>query len=98
MKFRAIVTALFLCVAVALVSRNSLAQVTTAAIHGTVTDPAGAVIPNAEITVLNTSTGISNKTRSDDRGYFKFSQLQIGGPYTITVESQGFASFAAKGI
>ena len=98
MRLRSIVTALFICVAVALVSRNSLAQVTTAAIHGTVTDPAGAVIPNAQITVLNTSTGIATKIQSDDGGYFKLSQLQIGGPYTVTVESQGFASFAAKGI
>ena len=96
MKFKSIVTALFLCVAVALVSDQSPAQVTTAAIHGTVTDPAGAVIPNAEITVLNTSTGIATKTRSDNGGYFKVSQLQIGGPYSVTVESQGFASFAAK--
>src|SRR3569833_2779797 len=98
MKLRAIVTTQFLCVAVAFTSRYSFSQVTTAAVHGTVTDPAGAVIPNAEITVLNTSTGISTKTRSDNGGYFKVSQLQIGGPYTITVESQGFASFAAKGI
>ena len=98
MKVRAIVTALFLCVAVALVSNNASAQVTTAAIHGTVTDPAGAVIPNADVTALNTSTGISSKTKSDNGGYFKFSQLQIGGPYTVTVETQGFSSFAAKGI
>src|SRR3569833_400093 len=98
MKVRAIVTTLFLCVAIVLAAHRASAQVTTAAIHGTVTDPAGAVIPNAEITVLNTSTGISTKTTSDNGGYFKLSQLQIGGPYTVTVESQGFASFAAKGI
>lgn len=98
MKIRVIVAALFTCVAVALVSRQSFAQVTTAAIHGIVTDPAGAVIPNAEVTALNTSTGISTKTRSDNGGYFKFSQLQIGGPYTVTVEAQGFSNFAAKGI
>ena len=98
MKVRAIVTTLCLCVAFAVASQLSFAQVTTAAIHGTVTDPAGAVIPNAAITALNTSTGIATKTRSDNKGYFKLSQLQIGGPYTVTVESQGFSSFAAKGI
>src|SRR3569833_4586782 len=98
MKFRAIVTTLFLCVAVAFTSRYSFSQVTTAAVHGTVTDPAGAVIPNAELTVLNTSTGISTKTRSGNNGYFKVSQLQIGGPYSVTVESQGFSSLAAKAI
>ena len=98
MKVRAIVTTLFTCVAIALTAHHASAQATTAALHGTVTDPAGAVIPNADITVLNTSTGISTKTKSDNGGYFKFNQLQIGGPYTVTVESQGFSSFAAKGI
>jgi hypothetical protein len=98
MKFKAIAASLSLLAAILVIALPSNAQVTTAAIHGIVTDPAGAVIPNADITVLNTSTGISTKTKSDNGGYFKLSQLQIGGPYTVTVEAQGFASFAAKGI
>ena len=60
-------------------------QVTTAAIHGTVTDPSGAVIPDANITALNTATGISKATTSDKSGYFIFPELQVGGPYTVTV-------------
>ena len=38
---------------------HAVAQVNSAAIHGTVTDQSGAVIPNATITVFNTSTGIT---------------------------------------
>ena len=34
------------------------AQATTASIHGTVTDPTGAVLANALVTVVNTSTGM----------------------------------------
>jgi hypothetical protein len=56
------------------------------------------VLPGAEITVLNTSTGITTKSRSDHSGYFKIAQLQTGGPYTVTVVAQGFTTFAAKGI
>ncbi|WP_162601828.1 TonB-dependent receptor [Occallatibacter savannae] len=98
MKFRAIRAALFLCVALALIAPTLFAQVTTAAMHGTVVDPAGAVIPDAEITALNTSTGISSRTKTDSSGYFKFNQLQIGGPYTVTVEAPGFSSYVAKEI
>ena len=73
-------------------------QITTAAIHGNVTDPEGAVVPNADITVLNTSNGIAVTARSDGSGYFKVAQLQTGGPYTISVTSQGFSKFSATGI
>jgi hypothetical protein len=73
-------------------------QVTTAAIHGNVTDPAGAVLPNADVTVLNTSNGISVAAKSDGSGNFKVMHLQIGGPYTISIVSQGFSKFSESGI
>lgn len=98
MRIRTIVTIVCLLVGITALSRLSHSQVTTAALHGVVTDPAGAVIPNADVAVQNTSTGITTKTRSDNSGYFKIAQLQNGGPYTVTVTSQGFASFVAKGI
>src|SRR5579862_3991325 len=80
------------------VVRSSFGQITTAAIHGNVTDPEGAVVPNAGITVLNTSNGIVLTAKSDGSGYYKIAQLQTGGPYTISVTSQGFAKFSATGI
>lgn len=73
-------------------------QVTIAAIHGTVSDPSGAVIADAHITALNTSTGISTQTTSDKSGYFIFPSLQVGGPYTVTVGAQGFVDFVANGL
>jgi hypothetical protein len=72
-------------------------QVTTAAIHGTVTDVSGAVVVNAKITALNTVTGISAVATSNQNGFYLFPALQIGGPYTITVEAQGFQRFESKG-
>ncbi len=74
------------------------AQNVYAAIHGTVTDASGAVIPHAGVTVLNTSTGISTKTTSDDKGYYILPQLQVGGPYTVTVTSPQFQSFSSTGL
>jgi hypothetical protein len=73
-------------------------QVTTASIHGTVTDPSGAVLSNATVTALNTSTGIASNQRTDSKGYYIFPNLHIGGPYTITVGEQGFQKFVATGI
>jgi hypothetical protein len=69
-----------------------------AAIHGTVTDPSGAVLPDAKVTALNTATGISTDTTANKSGYYTFPQLQSGGPYTITVSSPGFENFVATGL
>ena len=74
------------------------AQATTASIHGTITDPHGAVLPNASVTALNTSTGIAASEKTDSKGYFIFPNLHIGGPYSVTVEDSGFQRFVATGI
>jgi len=71
---------------------------TYAAVHGTVTDALGAVVPNANVTVLNTATGIKTAAQSDKSGYFILPQLQVGGPYTVTVSAQGFQNFVSSGL
>ena len=76
----------------------AFAQVTTAAIHGTVTDPSGAVLPGATVTALNTATGISTVVTTNRTGYYLFPSLQIGGPYTVTVAAAGFQNFVVSGI
>ena len=73
-------------------------QATTAAMHGIVTDSSGAVVQNATVTALNTATGISTETTSNKSGFFTFPVLQVGGPYTVEVESAGFEKFAKTGI
>lgn len=73
-------------------------QVTTAAIHGTVTDPSGAVVPGAKITALNTATGISTETTANQSGYYTFPSLQVGGPYRITIQAPGFMKFQSTGV
>jgi hypothetical protein len=76
----------------------SHAQATTASIHGTVTDPTGALLSNATVTLVNTSTGIVNTQTSDGKGYFVFPNLHIGGPYMVTIGAQGFQKFVETGI
>jgi hypothetical protein len=72
------------------------AQATTASIHGTVTDSTGAILPDAIVTVVNTSTSISATQKTDSKGYFIFPDLHIGGPYTVTVAKEGFQKFVRR--
>ena len=76
---------------------NAHAQNTYASIHGTVTDASGAVVPGASVTVTNTSTGIHSSQTTDDRGYYIFPQLAIGGPYKVKIEKSGFQNFQSTG-
>lgn len=74
------------------------AQQVYATIHGTVTDSSGAVVPAAQVTAVNTATGISWAAKTDSRGYYVFPQLRIGGPYTIDITSPGFNKFESTGL
>src|SRR6185437_13421887 len=74
------------------------AQNLYAALHGTVTDASGAVVPNATITVVNTSTNIKTMASTDSQGYYTVPQLQVGGPYSVTVAANGFQSFTTTGL
>jgi hypothetical protein len=74
------------------------AQSVYAALHGTVTDASGAVVPGATVTALNTSTGSKTAVTTDSNGYYIFPQLQIGGPYTIEITASGFQHFKSNGL
>ncbi|MGH9605680.1 MAG: carboxypeptidase regulatory-like domain-containing protein [Terracidiphilus sp.] len=66
-------------------------QVDEGSITGTVQDPTGAVVPNAQVTLLNTDQGISVQTHTGAAGDYTFSPVRIGH-YTITVTAKGFAT------
>src|ERR1700760_2504072 len=72
-------------------SKPLVAQVDEGAITGTIQDPTGAVIPNAQITLLNTDQGITLTTTTDSSGSYTFSPVRIGH-YTLTVASPGFST------
>jgi outer membrane receptor protein involved in Fe transport len=60
-------------------------------IEGTVTDPAGAVVPGAQVTLSNIDTGISKSAQSNAEGLFRFPSLPPGR-YKLTATSKGFAT------
>ena len=67
----------------------SYAQTITGSVRGTITDPTGAVIPNAKVTATNTATGVSSSTQTNGDGLYSIRFLQIGS-YTINVVAKGF--------
>ena len=73
------------------------AQLTTADFGGAVTDSTGAVIPHAQITLIETGTHTVHKAQSNDDGAYAFNQIQPG-LYNLKIEAKGFTSFAVSGI
>ncbi|HWY48921.1 MAG TPA: carboxypeptidase-like regulatory domain-containing protein, partial [Bryobacteraceae bacterium] len=66
-------------------------QAINGSIRGRVIDAAGAVVPNANVTVTNTETGFSRALDSDDNGLFVFPNLPLG-TYTLTAQKTGFST------
>ena len=88
----------FLILCLALSSANLWAQGTTnASIAGVVHDPSGAVVPGAEVTVTQTSTGFSRTIKVAEDGHFAFPTLPVG-PYQLEVKKEGFSSYRQGGI
>src|SRR5437773_1985991 len=90
--------ALLACVAEIAFSSLLWAQGTdTALLRGTVTDPTGAVIPRATVTMTDDATRVSNRIATDSAGRYTFNALKPAS-YTATVEAQGFKSLIQPGI
>jgi hypothetical protein len=66
-------------------------------IAGTVKDPSGRVIPNAEVTLRESTTGISYQTRSDSKGLYTFPVLPVGH-YELQVQATGFSGYQRTGV
>src|SRR5580692_787478 len=73
------------------------AQAVFGNIVGTVTDPTGAVIPNATVTVTDTSKGISQVVKSNASGNFEVTRL-IPDTYVVKADAQGFSSAQSGSI
>src|ERR1039457_3976982 len=78
-------------VAMVLMVSSAFAQSETGTITGTVTDPTGAVVPNAKITVKGTTTGSVRTITTNSSGSYTVTNLQPA-EYTVTAEVSGFAT------
>src|SRR5579875_33638 len=80
-----------------LVSVPVYAQVAGATLLGSVTDPSGAAMPNARISIQNTATGVVRTVTTDSSGFYSAPNL-LPGSYKVTVAAKGFATTMESGI
>ncbi len=89
---------LWFCIVLVICGYNaSLLAQDTASITGTVTDPTGAAIPNAQITVSNPEHGVKRTTVSNGEGSYLVSAVPPGN-YDLTITAKGFKKYQATGI
>jgi outer membrane receptor protein involved in Fe transport len=89
---------LFSFAAILIVSSVSFGQKITASLTGTVTDPSGAVVAGASVTLHNNDTNTDVvSVQTDSSGEYTASELPLG-TYTVTVVGKGFKKFVATGV
>src|SRR5262249_12455076 len=74
-----------------------LAAQSTALLTGTLTDPTGAAVPQAEVTCRNSETGLTYHALTTIEGLFRFPDLPIG-IYDVSVARTGFSPLSNRGI
>ena len=73
------------------------AQTGGGALVGTVTDPGGAVVPNAAVTLTNSATSSAYSSVTNEAGRYSFPQVSVG-TYTIKVSAPGFREQLQSGV
>lgn len=91
MKIRILLAVFLFC------STSLRAQTFRGAIQGTVTDPQGAVIVGADVTVTNSDTGLNRVAKTDDSGDYFFPELPIG-IYQVIFKKSGFHDLTVKNV
>src|SRR5579884_772847 len=70
-------------------------SLTSGAVIGTVTDPSGAAVPNATVTLKNNDTGATQSTTTTGTGAYRFALLNPGS-YSVSTKAQGFQGMQQK--
>lgn len=73
------------------------AQVSSGSVAGQVTDPSGAGVPGATVTLVNQETGVERTVKASESGNYSFPTVQAG-VYTIRAEVAGFRGFDVKNL
>ncbi|MGH9761509.1 MAG: carboxypeptidase regulatory-like domain-containing protein, partial [Blastocatellia bacterium] len=87
--FRPYLVALLVLTGILALGQATMAQETTARIIGTVTDPQGAIIPDAKVTVTNMATKVIYPATTFKDGTYQLANLPIG-TYQVEIEKDGF--------
>ena len=80
-----------------LVSMPVSAQVAGGTLSGTITDPSGAAVPQAQISIKNVATGVTTTVTTNSDGFFTAANL-LPGDYEVTVSARDFNTEVRTGI
>src|SRR6516165_3088955 len=75
----------------------SHAQSGTTSLRGTVTDPTGAVVPSATVTLTSGEIGVNLTAETDKNGFYQFQEVRPA-TYVLSVNAPGFALFKQSGL
>ena len=79
------------------VSYGQAISQTGGAIQGTITDPSGAVVPGATVTITDTDTASVKTITTDSAGFYSVGPLNPG-PYTVNISRSGFQGLSVKTV
>ncbi len=97
MKFPQLtILAVYACAAMVPITRLH-AQSTTGSVYGIVTDPTGASIPSATVTVKDVHTGVTQSTTTNGSGEYTFTTVNPGD-YVVTTTATGFKTQTETGV
>jgi hypothetical protein len=80
-----------------LLATAAFAQFDSATLTGTVTDPAGSLVPNATVRVVNEATNLEVSAVTNTEGRYVFPSLRPGS-YKVVASAQGFKQFVSTGV
>ncbi len=90
---------IILVLVISFIAANAFGQgITTAALNGRVTDQNGKALPGASVVAIHEPTGSQFGTISDDEGYFRLTNMNVGGPYSVTISYVGYNSYEQSDI
>jgi len=78
-------------------SQSSFGQVDEGSIAGTIQDTTGAVVPGAQVTLLNTDQGTTLQSKSGGNGEYSFSPVRIGH-YSLSATAKGFSKTTQENL
>src|SRR5437764_6688718 len=97
MKLRFALVVCLVSASIFLISTSLFAQTFRGTILGTVSDPQGAVVSAAKVTVRNVNTGLERSTTTSADGSYSVPELPIGS-YTVTVTQTGFQTSVTNNV
>lgn len=76
----------------------SYAQVTTSGMNGRIVTANNEALPGATVMAIHTPSGTKYGTTTDGEGFFRIPNMNVGGPYKVTVSYIGFNEFTQNDI